>query len=141
MKKNYWIILLGLILSVGPTLSAVAAETFIVPGGPFVNPCQVVRTDSILTFEEIEAKLYDLEARSKGLMTVETVGYSVLGQPLLAARIGHGETRMWIHGRIHGDERFGAEASLALLSILLSSNQSLLDQISFLVIQCLDSLC
>ncbi len=136
MKKHRVTILLGLILSVGLSLPAVAAEAPIVPGGPFINPCQAVSTESILTFEEIEATLYDLEARSKGRMTVETLGHSVLGQPLLAARIGRGETRMWIHGRIHGDERFGAEASLALLSSLLSSNQDLLDEISFLIIPC-----
>jgi hypothetical protein len=69
-------------------------------------------------------------------MTVETVGYTILGEPLYAARLGHGDRRVWIQGRIHGGERYGAEASLALLSSLLSSNENYLDEITFLIIPC-----
>ena len=101
MRKHGVTILLSLVLSIGLGLPAVGGEAPIIPGGPFINPNQEVSTASVLTFEEIEDILFDLEARSKGQLTVDTVGYSALGWPLYVARIGHGETRMWIQGRIH----------------------------------------
>jgi len=136
MRKHGVAILLSLVLSIGFGLPAVGGQAPIIPGGPFINPNQEVSTASVLTFEEIEDILFDLEARSKGQLTVQTVGYSALGWPLYVARIGHGETRMWIQGRIHGGERYGAEASLAILSDLLSNGKDYLDAITFLIIPC-----
>jgi hypothetical protein len=137
MKKSHLLsIASALMLLFGFSMPAVAAEAPIIPGGPFINPNQEVSTASVLTFEEIEATLFNLEARSRGQMTVETVGYTILGEPLYAARLGHGDRRVWIQGRIHGGERYGAEASLALLSSLLSSNENYLDEITFLIIPC-----
>jgi hypothetical protein len=137
MRKKYVLIsLLVRVLLVGFSPLAMASESNINPGGPFITPEQNVSTESILTYEEIEAMLFQLEKISKGRMTLETVGYTTLGLPLYAAVIGNGETRMWIQGRIHGGERFGAEASLSILSSLLNSNKEILDEITFMIIPC-----
>jgi hypothetical protein len=51
-----------------------------------------------------------LEARSGGALEVVELGTSGEGRTLYGARIGDGDTRMWIQGRIHGNEPYGAEA-------------------------------
>ncbi len=137
MKKRYVLInLLVMVLLVGFRPPAMASESNINPGGPFITPEQNVSTESILTYEEIEATLFQLEKRSKGKMTLETVGYMLFDLPLYAAVIGNGETRMWIQGRIHGGERFGAEASLSILSSLINSKKKVLDEMTFMIIPC-----
>jgi len=120
---------------VGFNLQALA-EAPIKPGGPFITPEQNVSTESILTFEEIEAILLQLQARSKGKMQLRTVGHSTLGLPLYAAVIGNGDLHMWIQGRIHGGERFGAEASLSILISLLNSKKKILEEMTFMIIPC-----
>ena len=137
MKKRYMLIsLLVMVLLVGFSPLAMASKSNINPGGPFITPEQNVSTESILTYEEIEATLFQLEKRSKGKMTLEIVGYTLHDLPLYAAVIGNGETRMWIQGRIHGGERFGAEASLSILSSLLNSKKKILDEMTFMIIPC-----
>ena len=137
MKKHFFRIVLSLLVIltafVAPSL---ASEAPIQPGGPFINPNQNVSTESILTFEQIEAILFQLQARSKGQMQLRTVGHSTLGLPLYAAVIGNGDLRMWIQGRIHGGERFGAEASLSILTSLLNSKQKILEEMTFMIIPC-----
>jgi hypothetical protein len=135
MKKYIGISILLIIMLVGFNLQALA-EAPIKPGGPFITPEQNVSTESILTYEEIEATLFQLEKRSKGKMTLEIVGYTLHDLPLYAAVIGNGETRMWIQGRIHGGEKFGAEASLSILSSLLNSKKKILDEMTFMIIPC-----
>jgi hypothetical protein len=139
MKKNCSIILLGLILSVGFSLPAVAGPLSI-PGGPFITPTQEVSLSAILTFPEIVAELYKLQDLSKGEMTVETLGYSCNGRPLLGAVIGRGDTRMWLQGRIHGTEWYGAEACLSILRTLITSGdpmvKKILNEMKFLIIPC-----
>ncbi len=137
MKKKYVLIsLLVMVLLVGFSPPAMASESNINPGGPFITPEQNVSTESILTYEEIEAMLFQLEKISKDKMTLETVGYTTYGLPLYAAVIGNGETHMWIQGRIHGGERYGAEASLSILSSLLNSKKKILDEMTFMIIPC-----
>jgi len=137
MKKSQLVFgLLALILLVGFSTPAMAQNAPILPGGPFINPNQEVSDASTLTFADIEAMLVMLEARSKGQMDLLTLGYSAGGRPLYAARIGTGEKRMWLQGRIHGGERYGAETCLEFLKSLLSDNQRYLDDFTFLIIPC-----
>jgi hypothetical protein len=108
------------------------------PGGPFVPPNQeTVNRSAIYSFEQMERELLALEARSKGALTVETVGYSGEGRPLYVAYIGSGAERLWVQGRIHGNEPYGVDTSLELLKRLVSGSthaQQVLEEVSFAVI-------
>lgn len=109
-----------------------------VPGGPYLHPDAEVGRQSILTTEEVEAELFRLESQSGGKMEVRVVGYSGAdNQPLYAAVIGDGPKRIWIQGRIHGNEPYGAEACLDVLRTLVgggSKAQAVLAEMTFMVI-------
>ncbi|BCJ67353.1 hypothetical protein GCM10009779_05720 [Polymorphospora rubra] len=106
--------------------------------GPFVPPNQnTVNRASMLSAAEVESTLHSLAARSKGALRVEEIGRSGQGRPLQVAYIGTGETRIWIQGRIHGNEPYGAEASLDFLKTLVSGGnhaREVLEKITFAVI-------
>ena len=95
--------------------------------------------ERILDFTEIEAKLFELKEASRGKMELQILGHSHEGRPLYAALIGYGDTRMWIQGRVHGNEPYGAEASLDILEGLVSGkgrSDGILSEITFMVIPC-----
>jgi len=95
--------------------------------------------DHILDFAEIEAKLLELKEISRGKMELQILGHSHEGRPLYAALLGYGDTRMWIQGRVHGNEPYGAEASLDILEALVSGegrSEEILSKMTFMVIPC-----
>ena len=95
-----------------------------------------------MTFDEVEKELLALEKRSKGLLKVELAGnddypgYTIEGRPLYIAKIGHGPNRMWIQGRIHGNEPYGNDVCLEFIKSLLNSDKGLLDEMTFWIIPC-----
>ncbi|MEU5551427.1 M14 family zinc carboxypeptidase [Micromonospora sp. NPDC047793] len=124
-------------------LAALLLAPAVVPGtaqanGPFVPPNQeTVNRSSMLSAAEVSAELRALQARSKGALRVQEVGRSGQGRPLEVAFIGTGSTRIWIQGRIHGNEPYGAEASLGFLKTLVSGGKharEVLQQVSFAVV-------
>ncbi len=54
--------------------------------------------------------------------------------PLYIAKMGSGPVRMWIQGRIHGNEPFGNDVCLELIKSLLSSDRKILEEIAFYII-------
>jgi len=114
--------------------STVFAKTDIIPGGPFVPPEQEVNLSAIMTFDEVEAELIKLEARSKGLITLDIVGYTHEERPLYVVKLGWGPEKMWIQGRIHGNEPYGNDACLAIIKSLLSSDRRILEEMTFWII-------
>jgi hypothetical protein len=126
--------LFSLVLIVGFSFSAMAGNAKILPGGPFVPPNQEVNMSAIMTFDEVEAELIKLEARSKGLIALDIVGYTHEERPLYVAKLGWGPERMWIQGRIHGNEPYGNDACLAIIKSLLSSDRRILEEMTFWII-------
>ncbi len=134
MKKNLlWFVPPILILLLIFCIPVVSAKD-IHPGGPFVQENQHVSYSAIMTFDEVEAELFKLKKRSKDLLQVDVAGYTLEGRPLYIAKIGWGSKKMWIQGRIHGNEPFGNNVCLELLKSLLSSDKKLLDEMTFWVI-------
>jgi hypothetical protein len=91
----------------------------------------------MLSHEDVEKELFAIEARSKGAVTVEEVGQSGEGRPLYVAYVGTGENRVWVQGRIHGNEPYGAEAALSFLKELAAGGahaRSVLEEITFAII-------
>lgn len=131
--------LLAAMAMLGTVLAAPALATDPpVPGGPFVPPNQqTVNRAAMLTYDEIVDQLQQLERRSRGELELVDIGTSGEGRTLWGARIGDGDTRVWLQGRIHGNEPYGAEALLALLRSLVAGGGpagELLDELTLLVI-------
>ena len=118
-KRTFQIfpLILGLMLIF--SFSSVSAKD-IHPGGPFVQDNQHVSYSAIMTFDEVEDELLKLEKRSKGLIEVDIVGYTLEERPLYIAKAGWGPKKMWIQGRIHGGEPLGNNVCLVFLKSLLS---------------------
>jgi hypothetical protein len=141
MKKKAFIltILFSLIPLLGFGIPALA-EAPIKPGGPFIpyqgsaDSWEDANRTTNMTFQELEEELFKLESRSKGIMTLDTAGYSIEGRPLYIAKIGEGPTRMWIQGRIHGREPLGNDICLEIIKSLLSKDKSILDEMTFWII-------
>jgi hypothetical protein len=108
------------------------------PGGPHVPPNQEeVNLSATYSFEQMERELLGLERRSKGALQVEEVGESGEGRPLYVATIGSGDERLWVQGRIHGNEPYGVDASLELLKRLVSGSahaREVLEEVTFAVV-------
>jgi hypothetical protein len=118
-------------------LPATAASADDRPGGPHVPPNQeTVNRSAMLDADQIEAELHKIAGRSDHV-TLEVVGQSGEGRPLYVAHVGEGDERVWIQGRIHGNEPYGAEASIELLKRLASNSahaRHVRSQASFAVI-------
>jgi hypothetical protein len=134
MKKSIGVsILLTMMLLVGFNLPA-NAEAPIQPGGPFVPPNQEVNLSAIMTFDEVEAELLKMEQRSKGLLQIDSAGTTLDGRPCYIAKIGWGPVRMWIQGRIHGNEPYGNDLCLEVIKSLLSSDRRILEELTLWIV-------
>ena len=83
------------------------------------------RTASILTYADVVAQLDKLERTSRFGLDVFTlaeagtaVSTSEQGRDLYVATVGDGPEAVWLQGRIHGNEPYGAESLLAVLKDL-----------------------
>lgn len=87
-------------------------------------------TQAIRSYDDMIRELRKIEHTSRGRVTVTTLAevgtaetHSEQGRDLYVAQVGHGDRHVWIQGRIHGDEPYGVEATLAVLKELGSSGQ------------------
>ncbi|MDZ5078395.1 M14 family zinc carboxypeptidase [Nesterenkonia sp. HG001] len=87
-------------------------------------------TGAIRSYDDMIRELAQIERSSQGQVTVRTLAEigtaetrSEQGRELYVAQVGHGDRHVWIMGRIHGDEPYGLEATLAVLKALGSSGQ------------------
>ncbi|GGI03341.1 M14 family zinc carboxypeptidase [Egicoccus halophilus] len=115
-----------------------SAQPAVQPGGPFVPPAQgEPNRSAILSFADVERELLSLERRSKGALSLDVVGHSGEGRPLYLATIGTGPERVWIQGRIHGNEPYGPDAALDFLKTLVAGGKharDVLSEVTFAVI-------
>lgn len=100
---------------------------------------------SIVTYDEMIDELKSLEKRSKGeleVFTLDELGYensqSEQNRDLYVAKIGNGPEKVWIQGRIHGNEPYGTESTLKLLKMYVQNQspkyQKILDELTLYVI-------
>jgi hypothetical protein len=87
-----------------------------------------------MTFDEVEAELLKMEQRGKGLLQVDSAGTTLDGRPLYIAKIGWGPVRMWIQGRIHGNEPYGNDVCLEVIKSLLSSDRRILEEMTLWIV-------
>lgn len=90
-----------------PTYMPWEEDTWVAPGTSFIIPqgCreQIVRTDEEYTPYDLIRDIAALKKRYS-FLEVETIGYSVMGQPLYAIRLGHGPHEVFYSGAWHANE-------------------------------------
>lgn len=123
--------------------SAVLADTPpSIPAGPWLVPDQEKRLDRLMTNEEVEERLFDIEARSKGRLEVEQIGTSATGWPIYVAKFGKADdedkVKVFIETQIHGGEPYGTEAVMLLIQHLATSGnkdvKAILDNVTVWII-------
>ncbi|TYC23652.1 zinc carboxypeptidase [Micromonospora sp. MP36] len=123
--------LAGSILT-APPVSAAA------PKGPGQGSCKIADDPSWSGWsnhQQVGEQLAQIERTSGGRVDVDVVGRTQQGRELWAARVGTGDKVLLVTSAIHGNERTGTEALLAILKRLGSSGdaqtQKILSEITF----------
>ncbi|WP_421385203.1 M14 family zinc carboxypeptidase [Bacillus salacetis] len=124
---------IGLALMVSQATYANPQST---PNGPYVEIEQNLSLSSLMTNEELEKKLQQLESSSQGKMKLDIAGYSNNGHPLYVAKYGDNDPskkRVLIYTQIHGNEVLGTEAAMDIMQKFNSGGKEInemLDEVS-----------
>lgn len=112
--------LLGGGLAVGPTTAS--AE----PGTHSSGTCKLQNDNANgwTSYPQLVRELERIERTSKGKVSVFSIGETFQGRTIPAARVGTGERVALITSAIHGNERTGTEALLAILDRLAKSGDA-----------------
>ncbi|MEU2616452.1 M14 family zinc carboxypeptidase, partial [Micromonospora sp. NPDC007271] len=112
--------LAGSILTAAPVAAAV-------PEGPGQGSCKIAEDPSWAGWsnhQQVGEQLAQIERTSGGRVDVDVVGRTQQGRELWAARVGTGDKVLLVTSAIHGNERTGTEALLAILKRLGSSGDA-----------------
>ena len=102
------------------------------PNGPYVEIEQNVSLSSLMTNEELQKKLHQLESNSHGKMNLDIAGYSNEGNPLYVAKYGENDPnkkRVLIYTQIHGNEVLGTEAAMDIMQKFNSGGKEINDML------------
>jgi len=128
LKFKICVFFLGLTLLVSGVAFAAPQS---IPNGPWIEPEQTVKLERLMSNEELQKRLFQIYARSKGRMELELAGVSTHGLPIYIAKFGAPDPdkiRVLIEAQIHGGEPLGAEVCLAIIKQLAtSSNKDILE--------------
>jgi hypothetical protein len=96
-----------------------------IPNGPWIQDLQTVKLEALTSMEELQKKLFNIYARSKGRMEVEVAGETTLGFPIHLVKFGEADDqekiKVLIEAQIHGNEPLGVEVCLELIKQLAAS--------------------
>ncbi|RST72741.1 Tat (twin-arginine translocation) pathway signal sequence [Siminovitchia acidinfaciens] len=111
----------------------VAAALFLIFSSSGIAGAQsdsIVGTNAI-KYDEMVDILGQLEEQSDGKLDVFTLreygieeGRSEAGRDLYVAKIGNGDKKVWVQGRIHGGEPYGTNATLRIIENLINEKDS-----------------
>ncbi|BCJ67615.1 M14 family zinc carboxypeptidase [Polymorphospora rubra] len=71
-----------------------------------------------ISHAELKRSLEQIEATSGGKVSVDVAGYSNQGREIWSARVGEGDTVVYVQSQIHGNEMHGTAAALDILKTL-----------------------
>ncbi|NBG89613.1 Tat (twin-arginine translocation) pathway signal sequence [Isachenkonia alkalipeptolytica] len=113
----------------------------LVPSGPSTDNEGQTNLSSTINYEKMIKILNDIERTSKGtveVFTLDEYGKSEQGRSLYVAKVGEGDTKVWVQASIHGDEQLVSEAVLDVLKTLGSNGakdvQTILDNVTIYAI-------
>ncbi|WP_423800019.1 M14 family zinc carboxypeptidase [Neobacillus sp. SAB-20_R2A] len=134
---------LGYIISSGVLAStiilgatSVFAEPTTTPNGPWVQDQQNLSFAGLMSNEQLEAKLKQLEQASNGKVELEQFGTSNDGYPLYVVKLGDQDPhkkRVLVYTQIHGNEPLGTEAAVELIQKLSAGGkeaEQILDKVN-----------
>ncbi|MBT2755691.1 hypothetical protein J7E71_06920 [Mesobacillus foraminis] len=140
MKKKKalrYILSAGLLASaIGGSSTAVFAEPVTTPNGPWIQDGQNISFAGLMSNEQLEKQLKQIEQTSNGKMVLEQFGTSNDGNPLYVAKFGDNDPnkkRVLVYTQIHGNEPLGTEAVVELMQKLSSGSKeakAILDKVS-----------
>ena len=110
-------------------LAAPFAGTGVASAAPtFPDPGNTTPLDAIRSYGDMIAQLDKLSRSSRFPVTVRTLSQigtqeslSEQGRELYVATVGSGATPVWVQGRIHGNEPYGLDSLMAVLSSLANN--------------------
>jgi Zinc carboxypeptidase len=108
------------VIAVGSALIAPAVQAQ--DGNAECSNLDNTSTSGWTSHAQLGEQLARIEATSAGRVDVSVIGESRLGREIWSARVGTGDRVLLITSEIHGNEKTGTEALLALLRTLASSN-------------------
>ncbi|MED4202469.1 M14 family zinc carboxypeptidase [Neobacillus mesonae] len=122
-RKALGYVLTGGILAAtfGYGSASVFAEPVTAPNGPWVQDEQNLSLAGLMSNEQLEEKLKQIEKSSQGKMKLEQIGTSNDGYPLYVAKLGDNapnKKRVLVYTQIHGNETLGTEAAVDLMQKL-----------------------
>ena len=81
----------------------------------------------VILYDEMVDILHELEEQSDGKIDVFTLrelgieeGRSEQGRDLYVAKVGNGDKKVWVQGRIHGGEPYGTNTTLSIIENLIN---------------------
>lgn len=109
-----------------PALTGVAMLAVVLAGGLPLSAQAVPETshcgtepgnnnDAFVNHAQLTRAVQQLERTSQGRVDVEVAGQSNQGRDIYVARVGEGDTVVYVQTQIHGNENHGTEALLNLL--------------------------
>jgi hypothetical protein len=108
------------------------------PNGPWITPNQEVSLEGFESYEQLTAKLMQIEKRSKGLVEIDSVAVTGEGRDVWLVKIGDKEnTPVFIWTQQHGGEPHGTEAAIDVIKWLVAGGhkaQMILDELYVLII-------
>jgi hypothetical protein len=108
-----------------PALAAISATPVL--ANPLNSHCGTEPgggpNSAFISHAELGAALAQIERTSGGKVDVNVAGYSNKGREIWTARVGHGDTVVFIQSQIHGNEMHGTAAVLDLLKTLGNNSQ------------------
>ena len=135
IRRNLWRLNCFALVLAAISVPAVAAPTS-VPAGPWITPNQNVSLEGFENYEQLTAKLQQIEKRSKGLVEIESVAVTNQGRDVWLVKVGDPEnTPVLIMTQQHGNEPHGTEAAIDVIKTLTSgAGRSILDELYVLII-------
>ena len=91
-----------------------------------------VDTSGVMGYDDMVQALETLEEQGEGKLDVYTLrefgiedGVSEMGRDLYVAEIGNGDKKVWIQGRIHGNEPYGTNTVIRMIEELLEEKSEM----------------
>ncbi|HEX2771775.1 MAG TPA: M14 family zinc carboxypeptidase [Micromonosporaceae bacterium] len=109
---------MGAALVISTVATPAQADPHTIPNGPWVQDNQNVSLSRLHSYEELVKSLRQIEQRSQGRISLETIGKSNEGRDIYLAKVGTGPIRVLYITQQHGNEPLGTEAALQLLTRL-----------------------
>ncbi|GAA4764912.1 M14 family zinc carboxypeptidase [Citricoccus nitrophenolicus] len=109
-------------LLTGAPAAAASGPTIHAQGQGTCTPLEEPSAAGWSSYADVQRTLGQIERTSQGRVAVDSIGTTRQGRDILAARVGSGDRVVVVTGAIHGNERTGVEAQLALLKSLGTDN-------------------